>query len=375
MDARQLFSETYAEAREKFMTSAQKAGAEICSHFHPLKGPAGENLTTDVARLGPPDADTVLMTFSGVHGAEGFAGSAVQIGLLRDPSIVAPDDKTAVVHVHAVTPWGFAWLRREDEGNCDILRNASGHRPPHPANPAYDELADAIVPSEWMGPIRDNADRRLELYVDAHGQDGLMRVIKAGQYSHPKGFIFHGREQSWSTATILDIAKKNVTPSVKRHVIVDLHTGLGSFGQSLLISPSGGRSNEADAIRRWIGREPFGSGDTVNIPLHHVHPYQVIKDLHPETETIVFAIEYGTLPWDYGVLTMVRAAQWLHHYGDRETKLGRSILDAYTNHFNPVDDRWREMIVAEGFSVIQKTSAGLRHDRVAGVSLAHASAK
>ena len=67
-----FFSNTYAEAREKFLKAAEAAGAEIVdSYVHPMKGPDGGDLATDVAWLGPRTAKKLLVLGSSTHGIEG----------------------------------------------------------------------------------------------------------------------------------------------------------------------------------------------------------------------------------------------------------------------------------------------------------------
>ena len=84
-----FFSPTYAEARKRFLAAA---GANLAGSYpHPLKGPDGGDLATDVARLGPTDARRVLVLESGTHGAEGFCGSAILLALLKSPPALAPD--------------------------------------------------------------------------------------------------------------------------------------------------------------------------------------------------------------------------------------------------------------------------------------------
>ena len=81
----EYFSADYNEARAKFLDAAGKAGASIENRFNPgAKGPAGEDLYTDVARLGPDNARKVLVIISGTHGNEGFCGSGCQIGYLEE---------------------------------------------------------------------------------------------------------------------------------------------------------------------------------------------------------------------------------------------------------------------------------------------------
>lgn len=66
----QSFSADYHEARDKFVASAQKAGATLRRYTCPAMGPHGETLYTDAAWLGDPNATKVLVTISGTHGVE-----------------------------------------------------------------------------------------------------------------------------------------------------------------------------------------------------------------------------------------------------------------------------------------------------------------
>ena len=83
-DAEGGFSQSYAEARGKFLAAAEAAGLDVQTHPHPLPGRDGELLAMDVARLGPADADAVLLVTSACHGVEGYCGSGVQHALLQD---------------------------------------------------------------------------------------------------------------------------------------------------------------------------------------------------------------------------------------------------------------------------------------------------
>ena len=71
-------TDTYADSRERFLDSARRAGADVVTFDHPMRGMDGEELAIDVATAGPADADAVLLIVSGTHGVEGFTGSALQ---------------------------------------------------------------------------------------------------------------------------------------------------------------------------------------------------------------------------------------------------------------------------------------------------------
>ena len=55
------FSQSYKEAREKFLSSAEAAGLDPVSHPHPMLGRDGEQLAMDVVRDGPADAKSLLV--------------------------------------------------------------------------------------------------------------------------------------------------------------------------------------------------------------------------------------------------------------------------------------------------------------------------
>src|ERR1700709_2512922 len=82
--ASQYFSQTYREAREKFLAAAEAADLDVVSHAHPMLGRDGEQLAMDGVRGGAGDAASRLIITSACHGVEGFCGSGVQIKLLHD---------------------------------------------------------------------------------------------------------------------------------------------------------------------------------------------------------------------------------------------------------------------------------------------------
>jgi hypothetical protein len=102
------FAADYGEAREKFLAAARIAGATHHRYDNPTKGPRGEALSTDVARLGPEDASKIVMTISSTHGVEGYCGSGVQVDWLAGVGAAGLPPDTAAVMVHAINPYGFA---------------------------------------------------------------------------------------------------------------------------------------------------------------------------------------------------------------------------------------------------------------------------
>ena len=124
--------------------------------------PAGTELTIDAAAFGTDRPRRVVLITSGLHGIEGFFGSAVQLALMDDifPAWRPPDGE-AVVMLHALCPFGFDQLRRTNEDNIDLNRNflkASDSYAGSP--PGYAELDPLLNPPRaagGMGPVHSAA--------------------------------------------------------------------------------------------------------------------------------------------------------------------------------------------------------------------------
>ena len=103
------FSESYTEAREKFVESARARSDTETTSLLVHVDAQGVEYTIDVAVVRGRRAGIVVVT-SGVHGVEGYAGSAIQTQLLRQLK-ETPDNPTVVL-IHAVNPFGMAHFRR-----------------------------------------------------------------------------------------------------------------------------------------------------------------------------------------------------------------------------------------------------------------------
>ena len=66
-----------------FARAAQRIGWRLEAYPIAAVGPGGEELTIDGASSATEDADNVLVISSGLHGVEGFFGSAVQTMVLE----------------------------------------------------------------------------------------------------------------------------------------------------------------------------------------------------------------------------------------------------------------------------------------------------
>src|SRR5579872_1515592 len=198
MNSADSFSASYAEARGKFREAAAAAGGAMAVFANPNRAPDGADLSTDVAWFGPRNAERVLVSVSGTHGVEGFCGSGAQVDWLRRGEAASLPAGVAVLVVHAINPYGFAWLRRVTEENVDLNRNWIDFAEPVPENPGYDELAAAAVPDTWTEESRRATARTLRAYAETHGPMALQQALSGGQYRHPAGVFYGGDAPTWA---------------------------------------------------------------------------------------------------------------------------------------------------------------------------------
>ncbi len=359
MAVRDYFSRDYSEARRKFRDAATRAGAALSAYVNPqAKGPGGEELSTDVARLGPRDAGRILITISATHGAEGFAGSGAQVGSFEAGLGRELPADTALVAIHAINPYGFAWLRRVTEDNVDLNRNFVDHSASLPRNPGYDQLADAICPSDWAETALAAARERLEAYAKKHGMAALQFAVTAGQYNHADGVFYGGARPTWSRETLLKVLAEHAGHA-RRLALIDYHTGLGPWGYGEPIVTHAPSTPALARARAWFGDRITSTqlGNSTSADVKGDILTGLEKRL-PRAEFTGLALEYGTLPLQQ-VLDAVRADNWLHIHGDPQSPQGREIKQKVREAFYGDKDDWKSMIFEQAIAAERNALRGL----------------
>lgn len=346
------FSERVDEANRIFAEAAERAGAAIASHPHPLAGPAGEPLATLVARLGPERPRHMLVLVSGTHGIEGHTGAALQSAFLDTLRERPAPRELGILFVHLINPWGCAWNRRENEDNVDIFRNLVYADPPFAENPLYDRYEPGINPRAWTGPERDEADRVFQAFIDAEGWDTVLATIRRGQHAHPKGITYHGREATWSRRVVERIGEEYLADA-RSVTVLDIHTGYGESGEPLIVPYDAPGSPKAEYIRSWFEDILLVPGDVPIIPAHPRAPYEIWA--RSEGPRVLFVgLEWGTHDVE-AAFDLFRANTYIHSYGTPFDELGRATSQAYRELFYPADPAWRESVLGKGLGIVQRT--------------------
>lgn len=356
------FSSGYAEARQRFLRAAERANARVESHVLEVRGPTGEELAMDVARLGASAPARLVAVSAGLHGVEAFVGSALEALILeRASAIVADHRDLGIVLVHAINPFGFAHLDRSNEHNVDLNRNFVDHPAGHRPNTDYVALADAIAPAS----LDDDADAtrlaRLQRFVAEHGMRRFENAVSGGQYTHPRGLYFGGCERQWSAERLLAVAR-DAARDVRQVAWIDVHTGLGDPGCVTLLSDLAPDAPAYRRAARWYGAalQSLVGGEALSVVTHGSVDFALLEALAGAAQATMVTAEIGTRP-AHEVFLALRARNWLRHHGDADPAhpRTRAILDALVDAFDPRDDAWRERALAAVLSTFDATLAGL----------------
>ena len=355
---RNAFSQTYAEARDKFLVAAEAAGLDVGSHLHPLLGRDGERLAMDVVRDGPVDATRVLIISSACHGVEGYCGSGVQITLLGDAGFraAAREAGVALLYIHALNPYGFSWWRRTTHENVDLNRNFHDFRKPLPANPGYDELASLLVPPTW--PPSDAVQAGIQAYAAQHGMTALQAAYSGGQHAHPEGLFYGGVNPTWSNVTLRQVLRDELRDA-RRLGWIDLHTGLGPSGHGERIFACRDEAAALARARDWWGDAVTSiyDGSSTSALLTGLMWLSAYEEC-PQAEYTGIALEYGTVPL-MEVFDALRADQWLENHPEAPPEQRLAIKRQVRDAFYTDTDEWKQRIVLQGIEASLQAVRGL----------------
>ncbi len=358
MDAAAHFSQSYREARARFLAAAEAAGLDVESHAHPLLGRDGEALALDVVLEGARDARALLVLSSGCHGVEGFCGSGVQHALLRDEAWhrLLRDSGVAVLYLHALNPWGFSWWRRTTQENVDLNRNFHDFSRPLPANPGYDEIAALLVPPHW--PPAPETAAALERHIAAQGLRAYQQAVTGGQHDHPEGLFYGGRNPTWSNVTLRHVLQEHARRCARLGWI-DFHTGLGPNGVGERIFAC---RDDAAALARaqaWWGQgiTSIYDGSSASAMLTGLMWMSAYEEC-PQAEYTGIALEYGTVPVTE-VLDALRADQWLENHPEAGAAQREAIKRRVRDAFYTDTEAWKQAVLGQGLEAARQAVAGL----------------
>ncbi|MBL8794424.1 MAG: DUF2817 domain-containing protein [Planctomycetia bacterium] len=358
MNALAYFSPDYATARQRFLQAATQLGGQLAAHPVAGTGPTGEPLTIDICQLPGENTERLLLISSGLHGVEGFVGSAVQLALLERWASERRPLPVCCVLLHGLNPFGFAWRRRFDGENIDPNRNFMLPTEPFAGSPEKYPQLDG-----WLNPQRPPA--RWESFtlqaltaIARYGKPALRQAVAAGQYDFPKGLFFGGQAPCQSNRFLAEQTER-LLGDCREVVHLDFHTGLGAWGACQLLLDYVPTDDQRLRLTKWFGSGSFQAGDA------HDAAYRARGSLgrwcvarHAARDYLYVCVEFGT----YGpirVLGGLRAENQVHHWCQPSDAACAFWKARLTELFCPRSPAWRQRVIQHSLDLVDRALRGL----------------
>lgn len=351
----QVFPASYLLARKHFQHKVEKLTLPKQTASYPCSGltPDGELLSTDTVWIGDKDASKVLVLISGTHGIEGFAGSAIEIdflNLVAAGQFIIPTN-TAVLLIHALTPWGYAWHRRCDADGVDLNRNVMDFSEPLPENLGYDLLRSTLFLAD--------AQRRKQAcakFAQNYGREALEKAISGGQYNDPAGPFYGGSAPAHGRLVTEQLIREHNLQD-RDLAVIDLHTGLGAYGYGEIICDHMPDSAGTRVAHAWYGNSvtlPL-LGTSSSVPKTGLLDYAWHAIMNERSCYIT--LEFGTFSTDQLFEVLLRDHQLWAQETDPQSRLAHA--KAMRHHFCPNEQAWQEMVLFRARQVISQALQGV----------------
>lgn len=296
----------------------------------------------------------LILLSSGVHGVEGFAGSAIQRKIMQEilyNQLILDQD---ILILHGINPYGFQNKRRVNENNIDLNRNFFFKReniPVKEKNKGYRKISSFFKPrfpfTFWA----------LEFFIFALRFSGIMLRLGIrkftdaavnGQFEFKKGIYYGGKKPETVVKRLRNFFKEHL-PVYEEILFLDFHTGYGEKNGLLLIQNASLGSNEDSNIKK------IASGLPVLRPDSNDTFYKTAGDftdflgrIFPDRKNIFpLTVELGTLG-NLSFLGALRssflivAENRIFHHGARFSYAENTVKEKFLRYFYPDSRAWRQ---------------------------------
>lgn len=337
------FKDTYEESRESFISIGRTIGGELLSHK--IADLAFESLYL------PPASgrkENLLILSSGIHGIEGYAGSALQRYFMQNNFLNVKEDNTGILIIHGINPYGFKHKRRVTERNIDLNRNFDTTKDLFlTENSGYDQVYNFLNPKKRISRPQFFASAVYNILK--YGVNSLRRAILRGQYKFPEGLFFGGKDFEPQVSIIKDLLER-VGQGYEKVLLVDLHTGYGKRGKLHLFGNTSPfiDQNFMDKIFKGLsvdyGEEKDFYAVTGGFTVF------LAKLFHQKSKYAGICFEFGTID-----------SQKLSGSLESLYRMINEDKDLFTELFYPSDPEWRKTVTSQFEENIKVICHNLMH--------------
>ena len=253
--------------------------------------------------------------------------------------------------VHALNPYGMTYLRRFNENNVDLNRNFHFSMGSWEGEPKGYALLNSFL-NPQRPPKLDFFHLRLLMAQLGLGGDVIRQAVAEGQYRYPKGLFYGGDGLEAEAENYIAWLKGSSLLQAQKLIVLDIHTGLGGFGEESVFLRSDSVTKEH--LNKQLAIQIVSDQEESRIMGydHGGGSSGAYQHLFSGAELVCLTVEYGTYSGKR-LLYALRAENQHYHYGD-----GR--LNHWSKHklleaFCPKSAAWRKSIVNSGIHLIHKS--------------------
>ncbi len=352
------FSNSYAESRNKFLSTAADNGIQVETKLNQVAcSPDGQELATDICYLGPGKPKRLLLISSGTHGVEGYCGSAVQTGLLRNNISEHLRGDTGLFLVHALNPYGFAYDRRVNEDNVDLNRNFVDFSNALPESTDFLNTRDQFYPKCWADSDWDSIEEKINAGIEEFGEKNFQKAMSSGQYSHADDPFWGGAQPTWSRKVWEEIIGRALSYT-ELIIHLDIHSGLGPSGKLERILPVQEKGIAYERAAEWYGEDLLScpAFATSNSPKVVGYLASALTERCPGA--VALGLEFGTVNLQEMLLSVI-ADNWLSHCRAPDPIQARKIKTRIKKAFYVDTYEWKQAIWAQSCDLVTQSLEGL----------------
>lgn len=351
------FPKNYETSRQRFLTyhtMFEKKAIPVLNLSAPITNLEQETLSIDGLHITGEDTTKLLILTSGIHGAEAFAGSALQDFFVQY-LLNEAKPKTSVLLIHAINPHGFKYFRRANPNNVDLNRNHADKTEFSSTNEAFEKLVTVYSPE---GGASTGMVPQVGFYISIllkYFIVGKKIVLDSlsGQYKYPQTIFYGGSKPEEETLVVQEWIKtfaKN-----KTHIVhIDLHTGFGEKGKLHFYGSD--EYTSPDQIKKIRSIFPDAEIDTGRSADFYPTKGDFVDwtwKSQPEQNVIPMVFEFGTMDSQKisgglrSLWSMVLENQGYHYSFGTELD-SKIIRRRFEELFNPQDSQWQYKVYEQG---------------------------
>ncbi len=360
------YNNSYEEARKDFRLKSDEllTKYEGSKSFQlAVQSKIDTNLTIDFCYIpGSEQVDKILILSSGVHGVEGYVGSAVQLLFMNefiDENLLS---KTGILLIHSVNPYGFKYSRRVTENNVDLNRNSDTELGLYKTvNEGYPKVYDLINPK---GKVATESMANRFFFVKAikaiaeKTMPVLRQAILQGQYAFPEGLYYGGNTfepQIKELAPIID----SICKPYQTVFAIDLHTGYGERG-TLHLFPNPVEAPVKKRLETIFDGYKIDWGDSGDFYTITGDFVNFIGEINDDKTIIPMTFEFGTMDSQttLGSLKSIhimilenQGEQYGFESDEDSIKVKKDIVEMYY----PSSNEWKSHIIEESRTIFNKS--------------------